>query len=220
MHCSLVLFPVNGREVLPSPYQTTTQMSVSEKSVHNNQRNDDQQYHQHESPQRALSDQTHEKIKMNKSAMLTMSPESVNSKSEIFTTNPGQFQLISNKEVSPGHVTMIGFTTPIVKVGEPVPLEQFLSQDPRFSYSNGPKLAKMIQPKPDIFVPVSSIEPKDNIKESSGSQPKFAKYQSMKAMPDSAPYYPDPHAPVTGKLRFTEQSIFKLDIDFSSISNC
>lgn len=30
---------------------------------------------------------------------------------------PGQFTLVSNHQVGPGHVTMIGYTTPIIKVG-------------------------------------------------------------------------------------------------------
>ena len=37
---------------------------------------------------------------------------------------PGQFTLVSNQQVGPGHVTMIGYTTPIVKVGGIVKIDQ------------------------------------------------------------------------------------------------
>lgn len=41
---------------------------------------------------------------------------------------PGHFTPLMNREVAPGHVTMIGYTTPIVKVGDPIPLEQYLKE--------------------------------------------------------------------------------------------
>lgn len=41
---------------------------------------------------------------------------------------PGHFTPVMNRQVAPGHVTMIGYTTPIVKVGDPIPLEQYLKE--------------------------------------------------------------------------------------------
>lgn len=45
--------------------------------------------------------------------------------------NPLKEQMIripNSGEVVPGHVTMIGYTTPIVKVGEPIPISQYLKE--------------------------------------------------------------------------------------------
>lgn len=42
----------------------------------------------------------------------------------LMRAKPGQFTLVSNQQVGPGHVTMIGYTTPIVKVGGIVKMDQ------------------------------------------------------------------------------------------------
>ncbi|OTF82926.1 hypothetical protein BLA29_012438, partial [Euroglyphus maynei] len=44
------------------------------------------------------------------------------------STEPGQFVPLANQKLGEGHVTMIGYTTPIVRVGDPIPLEQYLRE--------------------------------------------------------------------------------------------
>ena len=52
----------------------------------------------------------------------------------LMRAKPGQFTLVSNQQVGPGHVTMIGYTTPIVKVGGIVKIDQISpGQMPRHS---------------------------------------------------------------------------------------
>lgn len=87
--------------------------------------------------------------------------------SEYIMTKPGEFTMISNKEIAPGHVTMIGFTTPIVKVGAPIPLEEFYNQHPGALPSRlaeNPKYSKLIQAKPSQFTPVQSQQPSQHYK--------------------------------------------------------
>ncbi|KAH9426993.1 hypothetical protein DERP_011663 [Dermatophagoides pteronyssinus] len=145
MFITLIFFNVsnavnnNGETSTISSSSTTTTTA----------RNDEQQNDQIASPSDQVDETSTDKSSSSSSSSATKpqqrtgSVESSNSVTSspsnsqrllqlLQSTEPGRFIPLSNQEIGDGHVTMIGYTTPIVRVGEPIPIEQYLREQRQF----------------------------------------------------------------------------------------
>ncbi|KAH7638854.1 hypothetical protein HUG17_2887 [Dermatophagoides farinae] len=122
------------------------------------------------------------------------------------STEPGQFIPITNREVGEGHVTMIGYTTPIVKVGDPIPIEQYLREQRLIHDRN-----QQQQPHQQSIQTVSSNVPQ-LIPASPTSQEEFARILQRLSQNIHNPNYVQNSSPLVTESSLTNSAQESTDI--------